>query len=214
MTRPRLTRELVLDAYVELVGNEGEHVTLARLGAHLGVDPTAVYRHFRDKDELMLAAADRILSTVSSDPPPRRWTWRRTVVELCIGLRAAHLAHPTLAALARQGPPLAQHEFDLTERMLEALSRGGLSSSEAALAYHALIEMTVGSAALDAHLATSTIGRRDAEYRRWRDAYRGLDPERHPHAVAHADQMYAGTADDRFRHALERLLDGIAARAR
>ena len=35
---------------------------MRRLGAELGVDPTAVYRHFRYKDELLVAMADRMFA--------------------------------------------------------------------------------------------------------------------------------------------------------
>jgi TetR/AcrR family transcriptional regulator, tetracycline repressor protein len=215
MARTRLTRDAVIDAYVELIGREGEHVTLARLGEHLGVDTTAMYRHVRDKDELMRAAGDRILSSVTvdlvADPGAHAGDWRTAIVELCTRLRAVHLTHPVLAALARSSPPLNRNEFDLTERLLAALAVAGLERPRAALAYHALIELTVGSAALDATVSALDGSQRSREYRRWQDAYRALDPAEHPRAVAHADQLYAGTADERFRYALDRLLDGISA---
>ncbi len=211
MTRTRLSPEVVLDACVELIGREGEHLTLGRLGEHLGVDPTAVYRHFRDKDELMRAVGDRILSAVTVELPGQGSDWRTLVVEICVRLRAVHMEHPTIAALARRGPPLNRNEFDLTEQVLTALAGAGLAPSEAALAYHALIELTVGSAALDAAVSAVEQNQRAREYRRWQDTYRALDPAEHPRVVAHADHLYSGTADERFRYALDRLLDGIVA---
>ena len=39
-------------------------MSVRRLGAELGADPTAIYRHFRDKDELVLALLDRLLAQV------------------------------------------------------------------------------------------------------------------------------------------------------
>ncbi|TPW12924.1 MAG: putative TetR-family transcriptional regulator [Acidimicrobiaceae bacterium] len=211
MTRTRLSPEVVLDACVELIGREGEHLTLCRLGEHLGVDPTAVYRHFRDKDELMRAVGDRILSAVTVELPGQGSDWRAVVVEICVRLRAVHMEHPTIAALARRGPPLNRNEFDLTEQVLTALAGAGLEPPEAALAYHALIELTVGSAALDAAVSAVEQNQRAREYRRWQDTYRALDPAEHPRAVAHANHLYSGTADERFRYALDRLLDGIVA---
>jgi AcrR family transcriptional regulator len=42
-------------------------LTTRALGHRLGVDPTALYRHFRNKDELLTAMADSIVG--ESGPP-------------------------------------------------------------------------------------------------------------------------------------------------
>ena len=198
----------------------GDDFTLAHLGEHLGVDATAVYRHFRTKDELLRSAADRILSTVTdgletgdgSSTSVQR-PWRDQIVELCERLRAVHLAHPSIAALASSGPPRGTNEFVLTEMMLGALARAGLLPRAAAQAYHAVIELTVGAAVIDAPIASAPESSAAREYERWRDTYRHVDPGSHPHLVAHADELYQGTADERFRRSLDWLLDGIAAAA-
>jgi AcrR family transcriptional regulator len=210
--RVRLTREAILDGCVQLVAAEGESFTLARLGEHLGVDATAVYRHYRDKDDLLRAVADRVLWSVTVELPDRgsEAGWRAVVTEICVRLRCVHLVHPTLAALARSGPPLEVNEFDLTERLLAELRSAGLTPTLAALAYHALIELAVGSAVLDAPLARLDPGERGRVYRRWQSAYRVLDPTRYPVSVDLAESLYAGSAEERFTFALERLLDGIA----
>jgi hypothetical protein len=45
----RLSRDVVVDAYLRLVETEdNDSVSLRRLGSELGVDLTAVYRYFRD----------------------------------------------------------------------------------------------------------------------------------------------------------------------
>ncbi|MFJ8487479.1 TetR/AcrR family transcriptional regulator [Streptomyces sp. NPDC094038] len=56
-----LTRERIIAAAVEISTAEGPaKVSFRSLGARLGVVATALYRLFRDKDELMLALADQI----------------------------------------------------------------------------------------------------------------------------------------------------------
>lgn len=212
MARVRLSRELILDTAAELVRQSSEDVTLAQLGEALGVDATAFYRHFRDKDDLMRAVGDHILSAVTVDLPPPSTDWRATVTEICARLRAAHVGNPRLAELVRNGPPLNRNEFDLTERMLAELRAAGCSPTVAAAAYHALIEFTVGSAALDAALAAQPATARQRTYEGWRSAYRLLDPDEHPVSVKLAGRLYQGTADTRFRFGLDCLLDGIDAR--
>lgn len=212
MPRTRLSRDIILEAAAELISRSSEELTLAQLGDHLGVDATAFYRHFRDKDELMRATADRILSSVTVDLPPPSSDWRRTVATICQRLRAAHVTNPRLAELVRSGPPLNRNEFDLTERVLAELRAAGCRPKVAVAAYHALIELTVGAAALDAAIAAQPADVRERAYEQWRGAYRVLDPTLYPTATKLAGHLYQGDADARFAFALDCLLDGIDAR--
>lgn len=210
--RSPLTRDSIVDACLALVETEGEdRLTLRRLGEALGTDPTAVYRHFRDKDDLMRALADRIHGSVLVDLPTDA-PWQAVVREVCIRLRRAHLDRPALAAHVRTGPPLHDNEFALTETVLGQLRRAGLDDDRAALAYHALIELTVGSAALDAPMAALDEPERRRRYRAWRTTYASLDDTLFPVSVSIAPSLYQGTADTRFEFALDALIAGLTAR--
>ena len=58
-----LSAEAIVDCAMELARREGSQaLTLRRIGKELGADPTAFYRHFRDKDELVLACMDNVLN--------------------------------------------------------------------------------------------------------------------------------------------------------
>src|SRR5919108_3233672 len=66
--RHSLTDQRILAEALALVDEAGlDALTTRALGQRLGVDPTAVYRHFRNKDELLGALADRILASSDSD---------------------------------------------------------------------------------------------------------------------------------------------------
>ena len=56
----------VLVAALELVQSGLDAISMRALGARLGADPTAVYRYFRTKDELLDAMAEAV---VASDRP-------------------------------------------------------------------------------------------------------------------------------------------------
>ncbi len=94
----------------------------------------------------------------------------------------------------RTGPPLHDNEFALTETVLGHLRRAGMDDDRAALAYHALIELTVGSAALDAPMAALDDAERRRRYRAWRTTYASLDETLFPVSVSIAPALYQGTA--------------------
>lgn len=208
--RAPLSPSAIVDAAIELLEQSGENaVTMRRLGEALGADPTAVYRHFRDKGELMRAVGDRLLGEVTTDVDLDQH-WRTIVVSVCGRLRDALLQQPQLAATVRDAPPLAAAEFTITEVLLQQFLRADLGPRDAALAYHSVIELTVGSATIDAALDALDDADREHRYDRWRQAYAALPADEYPASRAVADLLYRGTASERFTIALERLLDGIA----
>ncbi len=212
MARPaRLSRDEIVTAAVVLVEHGGpDALTMKALGAALGADPSAVYRHVRDKDELLRAVGDHLLDGVVEGLPGRR-SWEVTVRIVCLRLRAALMARPQLADLARSAPTRQRHEVRLTEVLLGALVAGGFAPDRAAAAYHALIELTVGSATIDAATAALDPAARRATYTAWRRHYRALPADEFPHCRDASAHLYRGDADGRFRFALEALLRGLVA---
>lgn len=208
-----LSRELITSAGMEIVEREGpQALTLKRLGSALGVDSTALYRHFRNKDELLSAIGDRSLEghiPESGEDVP----WRDGIRELCIRLREAYVAQPVVAELVRSAPPRQDNELKLTEVLLGLLRRGGIDGPAAGAAYHALIELSLGAASVDAPLSRLAERERQTLYTSWRRQYAALPPDDYPVTVELAGELWNGTAEDRFRAALELMLDGIEARA-
>ena len=109
------TREAIFRAAVELLDEAGyDAFSLRRLAARVGCTPTAVYRHFRDKDELVsavmmdgYAAFTRSLreaGTHSSDPFVRLDALGQAYVEF-------GLAHPVMYRVLFMQRP------DIWERM-------------------------------------------------------------------------------------------------
>jgi AcrR family transcriptional regulator len=206
-----LSRERIVDEAIALVDEFGlDALTLRLLGERLGADPTALYRHVRDKAELVQAVGERLLAGVV-DGIDTTQPWRDVVVAVCTSLRTALLDHPALARTVQFGPPLQTSEFAITEALLSQFRRARLDGPTAALAYHAVVELTVGSAAIDAPSHALDPQARSRQYFRWRSVYATLDPTEFPASVDAAPNLYRGSADDRFEYAVRRLLDGIAA---
>ena len=197
MGRPAaLSRARIVDGAASLIAEHGaEALSARRLGEALGCDPSALYRHFADMGELKRDVGDYFLAAVRVDARADE-SWYAVVRRICIELRTVQLQQPRLAALVRAAPTRLTNELRITEALLRELSRGGYAGGAAAGAYHSLIELTVGSAAIDAELAAQPATARRNTYRQWRQHYAALDPAEFPHAVAISVHLYKGTADD------------------
>lgn len=212
MSRTALSKDTIVDTTIRLIGESGaESVTMRSLGAALGTDPTAVYRHFRDKAELLRAVSERLLGAVTVSLPAADAGWRTIVITVCTRLRAALLEQPQLSAAVQFAPPLQPTEFAITETLLAQFAAASLDPSRSAAAYHSVIELTVGSAVIDAPVHSLAATERDRQYAAWRSTYASLDPDVHLHSIAAAPHLYRGTAEQRFLNALEALLDGLVA---
>ena len=204
MGRPAaLSRERIVEAAAQLVVEHGaEALTARRLGDALGCDPTALYRHFANMDDLQREVGDHFLAAVDVDAAPRRDVARRRCGGSAWSLRPVQLRQPRLAALVRCRADAAWRTSCASPKRCCASSRrGGFAAAAAAAAYHSLIELTVGSAAIDADRSAAEPAARSRRrtYRDWRRDYARCSTARSsPHAVAVAGHLYEGSADDRF----------------
>jgi AcrR family transcriptional regulator len=85
-----------MDAALRLAASgEADAVSVRKLGAELAADPTAIYRLFRGKDELVLALMDRLLSQ-SVASLPREGDWRQHLADCAQATLDTFVAHPAL----------------------------------------------------------------------------------------------------------------------
>ena len=70
LQRGTLTPELIVTQSLRLLDTQGvTGFSMPNLGRALGADPTAVYRHFSSKDDLVLAIADRLIEEAMEGLP-------------------------------------------------------------------------------------------------------------------------------------------------
>lgn len=203
----KLSRGRICQAALDLLADtDASMFSMRALGDRLGVDPTAVYRHFSDKDDLLREVGDRALGpatrgfTLTEDP-------RDDIRRMCRGLRRALLRNPIALQLTAIGPTRHENELRITEVILDSLLRAGLDADSAVTAYHVIIEYTLGSAVIDAPLAAKGADRA-ATYRAWRADYAALSPEDHPASVSLARRLYP-SSDRVFAAGLDALIAGL-----
>ncbi len=209
-SRPQLSPELIRRAALALIDREGETgLTFRALGAELGADPTAVYRHFRSKDDLLLSLADHLIGE-ALDAVPDELDWRATLRSLGQELYRGLLRHPRLAVLVSARTTQGLDEARGIERVLATLSDAGLSGEEAVVVWRALGDTTLAWAGLSAAYLSLPPDTQDHDDRAWTTTYRHLPADRYPHIAA--ARPYLTPQSDPFSDALELLLDGVASR--
>jgi TetR/AcrR family transcriptional regulator, tetracycline repressor protein len=209
--RNSLTDERILQEALALVDEGGlEGLTTRALGNRLGLDSTAIYRHFRSKDDLLTALADHIVGSAGQpaasgddDGSPRG-----QLRSACLCLRRALLAHPAMTAIVVRRPLRGANTWAATERALGLLRQAGLSDQDAARAYQALLFYTLSYAMLEASYAARGAEHAAAELAASRLTYASLPASRYPNTAAVAPHL-DGPLEEQFTYGLDRLLDGL-----
>ena len=142
-TRTQLSPERILDAALEVVEGEGlDALSMRRLAEELDVWPMAVYRYFRDKEELLEAIVDAAAGEVPA--PDGSGSWREEIGELLAGARSA-LRRYTGTGIPVERVLLTSSGLRMSEAGVGILAHAGLEPDEAARAWRALFAYAVGA---------------------------------------------------------------------
>ncbi|MFF2370395.1 TetR/AcrR family transcriptional regulator [Agromyces sp. NPDC058110] len=203
----RLDRETIVAAGLELAARTGTTVISVRdLGTRLGADPTAIYRHFRNKEQLMQALLDelntRAVAAVTADPTE----WRDRLRQLASATFDEFAAHPAIAVeavvLTTHGPG----ELDAIELMLDAFTRAGLGD-DAVVHYYALLASHTLSTAAGIARSRSALPPGDHDASPWFDGPILADPRTHPRTAALALEIAELEDRELFRIGVESVIE-------
>jgi AcrR family transcriptional regulator len=211
-----LSEDAVVDAALGILQSDGlEAVTMRRVAASLDTGAASLYVYVSGRDGLLQAMLDRVTAAIElEDPDPSRW--RAQVHALLQRMHQALVAHPGMAALTLEDPPTTEVVLRVTENLLGILLAGGIDPQDAVWACDIFVLLVTAVASEDdVRLAR---GRAGEDHRREQVAeiyktFAALPPDRFPFLSAHAAEMVAGDHDERFRYAIEVVLDGVMASA-
>ena len=209
----RLDRESIIDAAVTIAARrEPDGLTSRVLGLELGVDRSAIWRHFENKDALLRAVGDRLLQMatqiVPRDLPPRArlHTLGRAVV-------AVFVAHPYVAKDLSVRTTAGPGEFAAIALMLTALSELGLKERDAALFQRTLSETVLAVAAASAGYSVLPEEVLRLEAAVWSRGSLAGGQADHPAIAGSIGALADVASDDVLECLLAVLLDGVEARA-
>jgi AcrR family transcriptional regulator len=128
---------------VDLADRGGiEALSMRRLGQELGVDAMALYRHFRNKDDLLDGIVEMIVAEI--DRPGSTDDWKSALREQAMAARRVMLGHPWARRVLEERPKGGPAFLAYMESILGALLDGGFSLNVAHHALHVLGSRTFG----------------------------------------------------------------------
>ncbi len=157
-----ISREEIVAAAAGIVAAGGyEEMSIRGLAASLGVAPMSLYRHIRDKDDLLGEITGQLLAGAWR-PAAAEDDWQAWITEAASRLRDFLVSQPAALHVYLRHPVVSPAAVDRMNAMMSVLRRAGLSEEEARSAYGALHTYTIGFAALEASRAGSAPGTEDA----------------------------------------------------
>lgn len=208
--RVRLDQTLIVDGVLELARTEPTNrITFKRLGEALGVDATAMYRHFRNKDELTKAALDRLMGAAAEAGRAATGSWRERLEAFLTKIAELSLEHPPIAcegAIIDAGGP---GDIASDELILSLLIEGGLAGDALIRAYAALSGFSLSqSAALAQELMGNDGAARDGSIP-WISSFGSVNLAAYPNVNEHRAALLSISGMDVYRAGVAAILDSI-----
>ncbi|MGW7537758.1 TetR/AcrR family transcriptional regulator [Amycolatopsis sp. NPDC054798] len=204
--RRRWSTDEILDTAADLLRtSDAESFSVRKLAAALGTDPSSLYRHFRNKTELLRAVADRILLAAMDGYRPEG-DWKQRITALGLRLHEAFGEQPQLATVWGRYASGGTGSRLVMEELLQALRSSGLPDEQVPVRYHRIVVLLAALIASEAGISTVTAEEYEQGLEQFRVAVLGADPERFPALAFFARDVRPLGADRRA--AFEEILAG------
>lgn len=205
--RAPLTRDRVLRAALELADEGGTAaLTMQRIGRRLGVEAMSLYRHVRNKDDILDGIVDLVFAEI--ELPADRSNWRTVLRAQSISTRAALRRHPWAITLMESrltpGPAnLRTHEDTIT-----VLLDAGCSAVMATHAYNLVDSYVYGFALQEVNFPFSNAEELAAMSE---EVLANLQADEYPNSARVARELLTSGFDyaDEFEFGLDLILDAI-----
>ncbi|MFF2486127.1 TetR/AcrR family transcriptional regulator [Microbacterium sp. NPDC058062] len=205
--RGSLSPEEIVAAAMSLLDSEGESaLTFTRLGEELSASPTAFYRHFGSRAELVSEIADRLdaLSLAGFEPTD---DWRADLTELAWRAWRVALEHPAAAALSLGIITNGVEELRAVEAVLRALHVAGLRGRVAVVYYQAYANLVLSAAQSQA--ARLAAADNAGGPLRLVQAYSPADPNQFPFADSVRNELRRVDYEEVFATQLKMYVDAL-----
>lgn len=207
--KARLDRGTIVDAALRIAARgETDGLTGKALGLELGVDRSAVWRHFEDKDALLRAVGDKLFEIAVATVPPELPPLDR-LEALGRAIMDVFAAHPYVGAAISLHFTWGPGTLTTTELTLAALEELGLEPSKVVLFQRLFAETVIATAGARAGYALLPENTRRIEETALSTHFRGVDPDEYPLIATHAAGLAGVEPDTLFDALIDVLLNAV-----
>jgi AcrR family transcriptional regulator len=198
-----------VSAAIRIIDAEGaDALSMRRLGVELGSGATSVYRHVRDKEELISLAFDAITGEIAL--PDAGTPWEEALVASAQGLRELFQRHQGFVLVIGRRAAIGPRTLELIERLLGILRAAEFADQDAYHAISAIANYATGFTVLEIVPGLRGAGGAGVpEYRELLHAsLNRLPTDVYPNAAAVAPLMI-GKEDEDFEYGVSAVVAGI-----
>jgi len=189
-------------------------LTMRKIAGQLGASPMGVYRHFRNKAEIVDGLVDLVIGDYDVTNHQDR-SWSEWVRETFLQMKRALCAHPGIIPLLGAAGFSGANALGVVERVLDVLRSAGLGDDSAPL-FHTLMSYTIGAVAIESSALSRATAKeessRDEQLRRTQLLLELAPRSSYPNVVASAPQLARFVTDESFLGGLDRILSGAGGR--
>lgn len=203
-----LSRERVLAAALAIADEQGiEALSMRRLGQALGVEAMSLYKHVKNKEDLLDGLVELVVEEI--EPPAIGGDWKQELRGRSRSAHEAYLRHPWALALimsrANVGPAMLRY----VDATIGCLRAAGFDWADADHAWNALDAFVYGFT-----LQQLRFPFEPEEYAEAAEAYLPQLPPELSHLRGMSEEVIAGRHDGQHRldFGLELLLEGLERR--
>jgi AcrR family transcriptional regulator len=205
--RPPLTKERILGAAVDLADREGlSALTMRRLGAELGVEAMALYKHVAGKEEILDGIVALVVGEI--EIPGQGADWKESMRRRATSARGVLSRHSWAIGLLEARGPVGPAALRYLDTILGNLRSAGFSNQNAAHAFWLLDSFVYGQVIQETSLPWKSSQEMTASTPSTLE--RAVTAE-YPHLVEmeeHA-RRFGYSVDREFEFGLELLLDAL-----
>ena len=211
--RRTLDQAQVVRASLALLDEVGlDELTMRRLAERLDIKAASLYRHVRNKDELLALLGDEISAEIPL--PSAAGGWREQLNECAWNVRRGLARHRDGARVLASTPPAGPRRLRHVETVLRILRTAGLNDRDTARAAYHLNNLVTEFAADEGRLTTASGASRRKILAEVRRQFKALPKDEYPSIVALADHLADDDQDALFQFGVDLCLDAVEALAK
>ncbi|QTG82086.1 TetR/AcrR family transcriptional regulator [Arthrobacter crystallopoietes] len=213
LNRGSLTRQSIVAAALRILDEDGNPgLTFTRLGKELGASPTAMYRHFPSRDEIVIAVADELIGMSIEGYEPSE-SWADSLRDLAYRAWRTFAEHPAAAMQTFFRLTRGPNELRAVDAVLEAIHHAGWTGHEAVIQYHVFSNLVLSASGT--HAARIAV-REESEANgdvEWNQEYQPARPEEYPYVVAAREDLRTINFFEIYRAQVEAVLTQMERKA-